>query len=43
MYLESDCAAEERNVVLSGVELHRRLELEDERSIGRVVLPCQIK
>jgi hypothetical protein len=29
-------------VVLSGVELHRTLELEEERSIGRVVSPCQI-
>ena len=41
-YLEADGAAEERNVVLPGLEFHRRLELEDERSVGRVVLPCQI-
>ena len=41
-YLEADGAAEERNVVLPGLELHRRLELEDERSVGRAVLPCQI-
>lgn len=38
--LEANSAAQKGNVVLSRVKLHWSLQLEDEFSISRVVLPC---